>query len=270
MHSLGNDFVLIDNRHSPRKPALELRRRLADRRLGIGCDQLLVLEEATDNEADAHCLVFNADGGEAEQCGNGMRCAALYLQMQAARPLRRVVISTAGGVAKLYPDGSGSFRAQMNIPSFEPADIPLRVPRRQRRYSVRTPVGELHFMAVSIGNPHAVLQVEDSAAAPVSEVGDFLERSSLFPLGVNTGFMQVLDADHIRLRVHERGVGETRACGTGACAAVAAGRYNERLSGKVSVCMPGGELRVEWEGEGCSVWLGGPAAYVFGGTWNHE
>ena len=267
MHGLGNDFVLLDQRErdfglTPAQIAL-----LADRRFGIGCDQLLSLEPPQAAAALVRYRIYNADGSSAEHCGNGVRCVARYLQRRGEAQAGTVLVEIGEQVFELSLLGDGQVRVDMGAPRFMPAAIPLAVSAEADRYPLSVDGQALEFGAVSIGNPHAVFEVASTDTAPVAGIGALLQDHALFPRRVNVGFMQVLSAEHIRLRVFERGVGETKACGTGACAAVAVGRRWRRLGEQVRVELRGGELSIAWDGEpGHSLWMTGPATFVFEGS----
>jgi diaminopimelate epimerase len=263
MHGAGNDFVVLDGIDRPPALTPEQYRHLADRRFGIGCDQVLVLEPPAGGRAHARMRIFNTDGSEAGQCGNGVRCAAEFLRRRglAATP---VVLETGDTIVEAY-GLDGGWSVNMGCPEFDPVRIPLRVDGRRDTYRLALPGREVEFAALSMGNPHAVLVVPDVDAAPVAEIAPAIQASGMFPHGVNVGFMQVLDPGHVRVRVYERGVGETLACGSGACAAVVAGIMNSGLAGEVDVGLKGGHLRVRWSGPGEPVWLTGPATFVFDG-----
>lgn len=266
MHSLGNDFVVLDGVRGTVEPTAPMVRRLADRRRGVGCDQVLVVQPASHLGADYRYRIFNADGEEVEHCGNGVRCLARFIHDAGLSGARRLRVETQGGrLTEITLEADGSVAVDMGPPELEPARIPFRAQHRRSRYPLRTSRGELRIAAVSMGNPHAVLEVDDVDHAPVELLGPEIERHSRFPARVNVGFMQRLGPGRIRLRVFERGVGETPACGTGACAAVVAGRLTEELDPSVAVELPGGELMVHWPGEGRSVWMSGPATTVFRG-----
>jgi diaminopimelate epimerase len=267
MQGLSNDFLVFDapaglagSRIDPGRM-----RALADRHTGVGFDQALMLEAPRNPSHRAFYRVFNADGGEVEQCGNGARCVAALLYARAPQRGRELVMeSQAGPVhACVRPDGAVS--VDMGEPAFAPGSIPLEAPAEQPSYSLEVDGESVEIGAVSIGNPHAVLRVDDVKTAPVARLGAAIERHARFPRRANVGFMQVLDAGHIALRVFERGVGETRACGTGACAAVAVGRRQGLLAADVRVELPGGTAEVSWGGSGEHAWLTGPAITVFSG-----
>ncbi|HYW90863.1 MAG TPA: diaminopimelate epimerase [Gammaproteobacteria bacterium] len=266
MQGLGNDFVVIDAVAAPVELSGERLRRLADRRFGVGCDQVLMLERApAGSQADFRYRIFNADGGEVEQCGNGARCMARFARERGYLRGPRAVFDTAGGLIRLRIERDGRVRADMGVPRLEPGEIPFEAPRREATYALAVDGERRTIAALSLGNPHAVLQVPDVDRAPVAELGSRIERHPRFPRRVNVGFMQVAGRNRIRLRVYERGVGETLACGTGACAAAVAGRLQGLLDARVTVELRGGELTVEWEGEGKPVSMTGPGEVVFTG-----
>jgi diaminopimelate epimerase len=264
MHGLGNDFVVLDAFRQPIALTPEQCRRLADRHFGVGCDQILLVERPRSSGTDFHYRIFNADGSEVEQCGNGARCFARFVLDKGLTVKREIPVSTAAGDIRLYVKENGLVRVDMGIPRFRPEHIPF-VADAAERYSLDVGGRTLDIGAVSMGNPHAVLRVEDVESAPVSELGPLIEHHRLFPERANVGFMQVLDPGHIRLRVFERGTGETLACGTGACAAVAVGRRWGLLADVVLVSLSGGDLVVEWPHESKSAWMTGPAVTVYDG-----
>lgn len=267
MHGLGNDFVVLDAMDAPIALGPEAIRRIADRHFGIGCDQLLVIGPAQGNGVDAVLRIFNTDGSMAEQCGNGVRCVADFLHNR--RGIRRdpIALQTGAGRIEVHAD-VGGWRVNMGVPQFDPARIPVLTDRRQATYRIDVPGGPVEVRALSMGNPHAVLAVADVDAAPVQTLGPAIEQSGLFPRGVNVGFMQILGKGQVRLRVWERGVGETLACGSGACAAVVAGRLHDGLEPRVDVGLKGGHLQIRWAGEGEPVWMTGPATTVFEGRFD--
>lgn len=267
MHGLGNDFVLFDATRAPLNLTREMARAIADRRTGIGCDQILVAEPAPAYGVDFGYRIFNADGSEAAQCGNGARCFARFLRMRGLTDKDSIVVATTAGRLRLEMLADGRVRVEMGVPCFEPAAIPLQAPERAPAYELALAHGRtVRVQALSIGNPHALLAVADIEAAPVATLGPELERHPRFPERANVGFMAVRDTRHIDLRVFERGVGETQACGSGACAAVVAGRLAHGLKDCVEVALPGGILTVTWAGEGQPVYLIGPAAHIFDGA----
>jgi len=266
MHGMGNDFLVFENPRSAALPDAARWRRLADRHQGIGFDQALLLEPARAAGTAAYYRIFNADGTEVEQCGNGARCVARYLQLQGRVPADGLVaMGSPSGVIQAQVRDDGQVSVNLGIPDFNPAALPFGAAALEASYTLQLGPEHVEFGAVSIGNPHAVLRVTDMESAPVERLGRALQADAHFPNSVNVGFMQVLDASHIRLRVYERGVGETLACGTGACAAVAVGRNLGLLGSEVAVHVPGGQLSVHWEGPGHSVWLTGPAAVAYTG-----
>ena len=262
MHGIGNDFVVADATRSP-LPNVEQIRRLADRHEGVGCDQVLMAVPPTGAERDLGVVIFNADGSQAEQCGNGMRCMAVFARERGLVASDEITFETPGGCVLARVGGSGSVSVRMGIPRLEPGGIPIESPCRAASYRLDINGDEVRFAAVSMGNPHAVVRVSDVTAAPVSRLGAALQAHPFFPEGVNVGFAQPLARDRLRLRVFERGVGETRACGSGACAAVVAGRLSGDLDASTRVELPGGTLEVRWGGEGEAVWMTGPTAWVF-------
>lgn len=266
MHGIGNDFVVLDGINQVVNLSSAQVQRIADRHFGVGCDQLLVVEAYAGEEADFRYRIFNADGSEVEQCGNGARCFARFVYDQGLTQKTTIPVMTASGLIVLNIQPNGQVMVNMGVPEFSPERIPFISERQQTLYN-REIAGEwVSFSAVSMGNPHAVLQVTDVDTAPVGVLGPALEHHPSFPRRVNVGFMQVLGRDRIRLRVFERGSGETLACGTGACAAVVAGCIQGLLDTQVTVALPGGDLQIRWDGEGQPVWMTGPAETVFRGT----
>ncbi len=265
MHGLGNDFVVIDavNQEVALTPAQV--RFLADRHVGVGCDQLLLVERPGKAEVDFRYRIFNADGGEVEQCGNGARCFARFVRDHGLSNKSRIPVETNSGDIVLEVEADGQVTVDMGVPRFEPDALPFVAARREARYFLEVADEVLEIGAVSLGNPHAVLKVADVDTAPVQALGREIERHPRFPRHVNAGFMQILDQDHIRLRVFERGVGETQACGTGACAAMAVGRLWGLLGEEVRVDLTGGSLLIRWPGEGEPLLMTGPAEEVFQG-----
>ena len=265
MHGLGNDFIVIDGINQALSLTPQQIRQLSDRHFGIGCDQLLLVESATSPGADFRYRIYNADGGEVEQCGNGARCFMRFVRDQGLTEKSHLTVETLGGPLKLIQQADGQVTVDMGVPRLEPADIPFIAPGRACTYALDVLDQHLQIAAVSMGNPHAVLLVDDVDSAPVTRIGPAIEHHSRFPAHVNVGFMQIVAADCIRLRVFERGAGETLACGSGACAAVVAGRLWERLSESVKVVLKGGELVVSWGGEGQPVLMTGAATTVYQG-----
>lgn len=265
MHGLGNDFVVIDGINQNVAPEPAWIRRLADRHFGIGCDQVLLVEASDRPDADFRYRIFNADGSEVEQCGNGARCFARFVRDRGLTDKTDLRVITSAGLLRLQVQADGQVAVDMGQPRLEPAEIPFFATERARRYSIAADGVELEVGVVSMGNPHAVLVVDDVDRAPVAHLGPLLERHGRFPQRANVGFMQIVAPDRIRLRVFERGTGETLACGSGACAAVVVGRLWGLLWPNVRVELPGGELTIHWAGEGESVILTGPAMTVFEG-----
>jgi len=266
MHGLGNDFVVIDAINQAVDMTPDLNRRLADRRFGIGCDQLLLVEPARLAGTDFHYRIFNADGSEVEQCGNGARCFARFVREQGLTRQDEIPVGTAAGPIRLNIQADGQVSVDMGSPRLEPAEIPFLADARARSYQLAIDGDAVSIGALSMGNPHAVLRVDDVDQAPVARLGSHIEHDQHFPNRVNVGFMQIVDRGHIRLRVWERGAGETLACGTGACAAAVVGRIQGDLDERVRVTLPGGDLVIHWRGAGASVTMTGPASRVFDGV----
>ncbi|HET6435727.1 MAG TPA: diaminopimelate epimerase [Xanthomonadaceae bacterium] len=269
MHGAGNDFVVLDLRDgtAPLSPALC--RRLADRHVGVGCDQILTIEAARSAGAAAAYRIWNADGSAAQQCGNGARCVAAWLVRDGAAPATGFALDSPAGRHEVEVLGGGRYRIAMGVPVFEPARIPLRgFDAEQDRYTLTLDGARVDFGAASMGNPHALVEVEDVETAPVARVGAALQRHPAFPESVNVGFARVLAPDRIRLRVYERGVGETLACGSGACAAVAILARRRRVEREVAVELAGGELVIGWRGDDAPITMAGPAAFVFEGEFH--
>ena len=265
MHGLGNDFVVVNSFEQDIQLDAEQIRFLADRRLGIGCDQLLLLGPPGSKDCDVNYRIFNADGGEVSQCGNGSRCVAVYLRKKGLVEKDTITAETSHGKIHLYIEDDDKVRVDMSVPQLDPDAIPLKFSQRAEQYPLQLDGIDVTLRALSIGNPHAVLLVDDVEQAPVHVLGPRIQESGLFPEGVNVGFMQIIDRKHILLRVYERGAGETMACGSGACAAVVAGCLAGELEETVDVGLRGGHLSVSWQGEGNSVWMIGPATFVYEG-----
>jgi diaminopimelate epimerase len=265
MQGLGNDFVVFDAVTQPLALTAARVRRLSDRRLGVGCDQVLVVEPAHSPGADFRYRIFNADGGEVEQCGNGARCVARFVHERGLTHRRTIVFETLAGPITTRLEDDGRVTVDMGVPRLEPAEVPFEAPQRAIVYDLDVDGETVAVSVLSMGNPHAVQVVADVETAPVRTQGPKIERHPRFPKWVNAGYMQVVDRGHVRLRVWERGAGETPACGTGASAAVVAGRLRGLLDETVEVHLPGGVLTVSWAGEGSPVWLTGPAETVFHG-----
>jgi diaminopimelate epimerase len=277
MQGLGNDFLVFDAPAAADTHLISSKvRALADRHTGVGFDQALMLETPRDALSRVYYRVFNSDGTEAEQCGNGARCIAALMYARAPQLGRDIVMESLGGAVHARIEDGGLVSVDMGVPNFDPRAIPLAmaagsaanadVGAEAATYSLRVDGADLKIGAVSMGNPHAVLEVPDVKSAPLERIGPSIENHPRFPRRANVGFMQIVDRGHIRLRVFERGVGETLACGTGACAAVAVGRRRGLLDTNVRVELPGGTATVSWAAGGEHLWLTGPAATVFTGS----
>ena len=265
MHGLGNDFVVIDALSQPVALTPAQLRFIADRHFGIGCDQILLVEAPTVPGVDFRYRIYNADGGEVEQCGNGVRCFARFVLDKNLTARHDISVETNAGIISTQVGANGLITVNMGVPQFTPADIPFIADTQALAYTLDVAGQHVNIGAVSMGNPHAIMQVDNVDTAPVATLGPQIEQHARFPRRVNAGFMQIIDRSHIRLRVYERGVGETRACGTGACAAVAVGRQQGLLDETVTVDLPGGTLLIRWAEEGRPVWMTGPAVSVFEG-----
>ena len=272
MQGAGNDFVMLDGVRQKIDLSAEQLRRLADRHFGVGADQILVVEPARQPGVDFRYRIFNADGGEVEQCGNGARCFVKFVRAAGLTDKRAIRVETLGGTIAPVLEDDGSVTVDMGVPVFEPARVPFNAAglraRREGQLDIFTldaPLAGAEIAVVSMGNPHAVQIVADVDAAPVAEFGPRIERHPRFAERVNAGFMQILDRDRVRLRVWERGAGETLACGTGACAAVVSAILRGVLNADVRVDVRGGTLRVRWAGEDRPVLMSGPAVEVFSG-----
>jgi diaminopimelate epimerase len=267
MQGLGNDFVVLDGVRQRVQLSPEQVRLLADRRFGVGCDQVLLVEKAT-GDADFRYRIFNADGSEVEQCGNGARCFVVFVRDQGLTDKRELRVETAGGLIVPRLEGDGQVTVDMGMPRFAPGDVPFLGGDGAIEEVLDVDGTLLRVSVLSMGNPHAVQVVADVDAAPVATQGPRIEHHPRFPQRVNAGYMQVVDRATIRLRVWERGAGETLACGTGACAAVVAGVRRGLLDSPVRVRVRGGELGIAWAGDGRPVQMTGPASSVFEGEWN--
>jgi len=265
MHGLGNDFVVIDAINQAITLTSAQIRFLADRHFGVGCDQLLLVEKPVSDNADFKYRIFNADGGEVAQCGNGARCFARFVRDKGLSNKDEFTVDTDAGQLVLRLDAEGLVTVNMGIPKHAPEHIPLLMPHESLLYEAEVAGQHLEFGAVSMGNPHAVIRVDDVTQAPVEAVGAQLECHRLFPQRVNVGFMQVLSRQRIKLRVYERGAAETLACGSGACAAAVVGIEQDLLDNDVIVGLPGGELKIQWAGRGHPVLMSGPAVSVYEG-----
>jgi diaminopimelate epimerase len=265
MHGVGNDFVIFDAPVPAALLAPQGLRALADRRTGIGFDQALVLEPARRAASAAYYRVFNADGDEVEQCGNGARCLASLLERRGLAPNGELTLESPAGLIRARLARDGEVSVDLGVPDFAPGAVPFDAAAEADSYALEVGGRRVEMGAVSLGNPHAVLTVSSVENAPVEELGPLIERHVRFPNRVNVGFLEIVTRDAVRLRVYERGVGETRSCGTGACAAVAVGRKRGLLEAHVRVEVRGGELRVNWAGVGEHIWLSGPAQISFQG-----
>jgi diaminopimelate epimerase len=268
MHGAGNDFVVIDGVRQEVYLTPEQLRLLADRHVGVGCDQILLVENSQHADADFRYRIFNADGGEVEQCGNGARCFVRFVHDHKLTSKREIVVETKSGLISPRLEEDGRVTVNMGAPVFEAARIPFDSDSDAIVQTLQVNGETLQITAVSIGNPHAVQVVEDIEQALVATLGPLIERHPRFPKRVNAGFMQVVDRSHIKLRVYERGAGETMSCGTGACAAVVSGIQRGLLDNQVQVATHGGILSITWEGTGSPVLMTGPAITVFEGEIN--
>jgi diaminopimelate epimerase len=263
MHGLGNDFIVFDAPRDGRLPNAAQWRTLSARHTGIGFDQALVLEPPRREGTQAYYRIFNADGGEVEQCGNGVRCLAAFLHRRGNTG--ELVLDSPAGLIRARVHDANLISVDMGPPNFDPKSLPFEASAEAHVYPLAVAGTEVEIGAVSMGNPHAVLTVASVASAPVDRLGPAIEKHPRFPNRVNVGFMEIVDRTHVRLRVFERGVGETLACGTGACAAVAIGRRHGRLDATVDVELPGGKLEITWAGPGEHIWMKGPTAVSFTG-----
>lgn len=289
MEGLGNDFVVVDATRTPFVLSRNEIRQLADRRFGVGCDQVLVVERphaagssspkastidqqspadaSSTSPVDFRYRIFNADGGEVEQCGNGARCFVVFVREKGLTDKREIRVETASGIIVPRLEDDGEVTVDMGVPRFDPVEIPFIGGQRAIVEPLDVDGARIEISALSMGNPHAVQLVDDVESAPVVTQGPSIERHPRFPKRVNAGYMQVVDRDTIRLRVYERGAGETLACGTGACAAVVAARRRGLVNERVRVITRGGTLNIAWRGEGAPVMMKGPARSVFDGEW---
>ncbi|PKH07636.1 diaminopimelate epimerase [Moritella sp. Urea-trap-13] len=268
MHGLGNDFMVVDCVTQNVFFNNDNIRRLADRNTGIGFDQLLVVEAPYDPDLDFHYRIFNADGSEVEQCGNGARCFASFVRHKGLTNKSKISVSTSSGKITLQVEYDGQITVNMGVPELAPDKIPFRAKQQEKTYILRALDSTVFCGAVSMGNPHCVTLVDDIDAAPLADLGHAIAHHERFPNRVNAGFMQVLSPEHAKLRVYERGVGETRACGTGACAAAVVGQLQGKLGQDVCMELPGGKLQISWRGPGTPVFMTGPATLVYDGQIN--
>ena len=265
MHGAGNDFIVVDATRAPLWLDNNLIRGLSDRHRGIGFDQMLVIEPPRSKGTDFYYRIFNADGGEVGQCGNGARCFVRYVHEKGLSEKTEIRVETRSGIIEPRLEKDGRVSVNMGVPIFEPGRIPFVAQMRASTYPLEVAGRELEISALSMGNPHAVQVVADIEAAPVASEGPLIERHPRFPDRVNAGYLQIVDRGHIKLRVFERGAGETLSCGTGACAAVVAGIERKLLDSPVTVDTRGGVLEIGWEGEARPVFMTGPALSVFEG-----
>lgn len=265
MHGLGNDFMVIDAVTQNVFLSAEMIQRLSDRHLGIGFDQLLLVEPPYDPDMDFHYRIFNADGSEVAQCGNGARCFMCFVHMKGLTNKRDVRVSTSNGNMVLSLHDDGKVRVNMGEPQFEPSQVPFRAHRAEKTYIIRVAQQTILCGVVSMGNPHCIIRVDDVDKAPVTSLGALLESHERFPQRANISFMQIISRRHIRLRVFERGAGETMACGSGACGAVAVGIQQGLLTHQVQVDLPGGSLEIHWQGTGKPLYMTGSATHVYDG-----
>jgi diaminopimelate epimerase len=268
MHGAGNDFVVLDGIRQDIALSPEQLRLLADRHFGVGCDQILIVEKAVNTDADFRYRIFNADGGEVEQCGNGARCFMRFVHDQKLTVKREIVVETRGGLISPRLEQDGRVTVNMGAPVFDPVLVPFEGGSGAASETLVVAGEMLNVSVLSMGNPHAVQVVDEIETAPVDKLGPMIERHLRFPKRVNAGFMQVMDRHSLRLRVYERGAGETLSCGTGACAAVVAGIRRGLLDSPVSVATRGGALTVAWDGNDHPVQMTGPAIKVFAGEIN--
>lgn len=266
MHGLGNDFMVVDGVTQNVYFSPELISRLADRHTGVGFDQLLLVEAPYDPDLDFHYRIFNADGSEVAQCGNGARCFARFVRLKGLTNKQKIKVSTQSGRMVLTINENDDVCVNMGEPEFEPQKVPFRAIKAEKTYIIRTLERTVLCGVVSMGNPHCVIQVESVKTAEVEILGPVLESHERFPERTNVGFMEIVSAHHIRLRVFERGAGETQACGSGACAAVAIGIQQGLLANQVKVDLPGGSLDISWNGPGTPLYMTGPASHVYDGV----
>lgn len=265
MHGLGNDFMVVDAVTQNVYFSPDMIRRLSDRHYGVGFDQLLVVEPPYDPELDFYYRIFNADGSEVAQCGNGARCFARFVRMKNLTNKRDILVSTHKGRMVLTVTEDDMVRVNMGEPNFDPQQVPFRAAKAEKTYIMRAAEQTVLCGVVSMGNPHCVIVVDSVKSAPVMTLGPVLESHKRFPERANIGFMQVLNRGHIRLRVYERGAGETQACGSGACAAVVVGISQGQLAEQVQVDLPGGRLAISWRGPGHPLYMTGPATHIYDG-----
>lgn len=265
MHGLGNDFVVIDGVRQHINLTTNAIKKLADRNLGIGCDQVLLIEPPRDKNIDFNYRIFNCDGSEVEQCGNGARCMGRYIADQQLSGKKTVLLQTKNRIMEVTTKPKNLVTANMGTPIFTPEEIPFISQQQDKLYSIEAGSQSFEIAALSVGNPHAVIQVENVETAAVAELGPMIQTHDQFPESVNVGFMQIIDRHNIKLRVYERGVGETQACGSGACAAAVAAIKQDLVESKVNLQLLGGKLSIEWSSEDQPILMTGPAETVFHG-----
>lgn len=265
MHGLGNDFVVIDGVRQHINLTTNAIKKLADRNLGIGCDQVLLIEPPSDKNIDFNYRIFNCDGSEVEQCGNGARCMGRYIADQQLSGKKTVLLQTKNRIMEVTTKPKNLVTANMGTPIFTPEEIPFISQQQDKLYSIEAGSQSFEIAALSVGNPHAVIQVENVETAAVAELGPMIQTHDQFPESVNVGFMQIIDRHNIKLRVYERGVGETQACGSGACAAAVAAIKQDLVESKVNLQLLGGKLSIEWSSEDQPILMTGPAETVFHG-----
>ena len=264
MHGLGNDFVVIDNVTQNFYVNPEQIKQWADRHRGIGFDQLLLVEPPYDPDLDFHYRIFNADGSEVAQCGNGARCFAKFVKAKGLSNKNHLKVSTKAGTMVLHIEKDGQVTVEMGEPMFEPASVPFKAQKPEHTYVLRVADETVLCGVMGLGNPHCVIETDDVNTAPVASLGEKIAQHERFPESVNVGFMQIVSRQHVNLRVFERGVGETQACGSGACAAAVIGMQQDKLDRQVKVSLPGGDLMIRWQA-GQAVKMTGPATLIFDG-----
>ena len=265
MHGIGNDFVVIDAVRQHINLTTDAIRQIADRNQGIGCDQVLLIEPPSDKNIDFNYRIFNCDGTEVEQCGNGARCMGRYIADQQLSGKKSVLLKTKNRVMEVTTKNKDLVTANMGAPIFTPSDIPFNSDQQHQLYPMKAGPHSVEIAVLSVGNPHAVIQVEDIDTAEVDNIGTLIQAHTLFPESVNVGFMQIMDRQTIKLRVYERGVGETQACGSGACAAAVAAIQQNLVDSQVNLELLGGSLTIEWHGDDEPIMMTGPAETVFHG-----
>tara|TARA_Y100001935_G_C17307228_1_gene513127 strand:+ start:2532 stop:3362 length:831 start_codon:yes stop_codon:yes gene_type:complete len=265
MQGIGNDFVVFDSTHSEINFSPETIQKISDRKLGVGCDQVLFIDRPKTENTDFHYRIFNADGSEAEQCGNGARCIALFIQHQNLSKKTKLNIGTKNGTITTEIISKNEISVNMGLPNFEPSKIPFITNEVSETYKVKIKKDSFHYSVVSIGNPHAVLIVNDLSKIEINDLGEKIGNLDNFPEGVNVSFMEIKTPSLVSLRVYERGVGQTMACGSGACASAVIGISKGLLNNQVQVCQPGGNLMVSWKGMNTSILMTGPAKVVYEG-----